>query len=216
MDRMRGNSLRLRLRLALVLLAASVAALPSLAAAQTVVLQPPPPPPPQPVFPAALLAENQPHAGSLAIGADFGLYRPDEEFQVGVTPEAFVEFYVTGRWSIRLLGGWARPKFLDRTRSMDHVRVTANVAYNWEHEYWHPFVSAGIGLYAVQGYLVDDTPVGQRFYRVGFNVATGVEYFWSPKIAVKFEFNYHRAPIVSEIGDGPHGFAVTAGLKKYF
>ena len=208
----------MRTRFAAILLVVLLFGLPLPAMAQLEAPRPAPqavPVPPSEAYPA-LLPAIQPHAGSLAIGADFGFYRPATDFLVSLTPEVLLEFYVTERVSIRLLGGWARTKFANGTGSMDHLRSTTNVAYNWEYDYWHPYVSAGIGLYSAQGYSAGRSRVGLRYNHVGLNVAAGVEYFWSPKVTVKFEFDYHRVNPVWEIGNGPGGFALTAGVKRYF
>ena len=217
----------MRRRFALVLLVLAVLAIPVLGAAQTAAQpvvqssvaaadQTAYQPTAQPMIQPTPLPEIHPHAGSVAIGVDVGVYRPDEELQWAVTPQVLFEFYVTARVSVRLMGGWANPKFLNGSGSMSHISGTANLAYNWEYEYWHPFVSAGVGIYSVQKFLDDDTKVGLRYNRFGFNAAAGVEYFATPQVTLKFELNYHRVHPVWQIGDGPGGLAVTAGVKRYF
>jgi len=164
----------------------------------------------------ALAQEYEPHRGTVALGADFGFYVSDEVFNVGFTPDAYVEVYPTSRLSLRLLGGWARPEYVDGGRSLDHIRGTLSAVYNWEAGYWHPFVSAGIGLFSIQYVVGDGENVGARFRRSSLDAGAGVEYFWRPTIALKFEAQYHWMRALRDVQSGPAGWALTAGLKRYF
>ncbi len=158
----------------------------------------------------------EPNTGSVAIGADVGFYVGDEKFNVAFTPEAYFEFYPTSRVSLKLLAGWARPEYTDTGRSLDHWRGAASVSYNWEAGYWHPFVSAGMGLFSIQYIVGDGQQVGPRFQRTSIDAGAGIEYFWAPKIAIKFELHYYWMRSIRDIDSGPAGMALTAGLKRYF
>jgi len=194
----------MKLRLRLFVVTCIAAALLSLAPASAVAQQPTDQP------------KVQPAAGNVAIGADIGFYKPDEEYKVAFTPQAYVEFYLHDRWSIRAMLGWERPRSMTGGSSMDHIRGTANLIYNFEAGYWHPYISLGYGAYVAQNREVDDNWDTPRYTKWGPNIAAGIEYFWSPKITIKFEINVHMVHPIAELGDGPGGFAVTLGLKKYF
>lgn len=168
------------------------------------------------VVPMAAAAQNrEPHALSVAIGGDLGVFVPDEELHATFSPDAFVEFYVFGRMSIRAMAAWARPAYVSGDRSLDQLRGTVNVLFNWEKELWHPFITAGAGAYAVQLRAGDET-VGSRSTKSGFNAGGGIEYFWAPKVAVKVEATYHWVRQGDLPGGGASGLAISAGLKKYF
>jgi hypothetical protein len=157
---------------------------------------------------------REPHAGSAAVGAGVGVYVPGSEFHAGFTPEGFAEFYVTGRLSLRALGGWTTPSLDDNTGEMRQVRGTFSVIYNWEAELWHPFVVVGGGLYRVQPRAQGENS-GPVRTRGGGHVGIGVEYFAQPSVTFKFEATYS----VVQQGDlpfNPSGLSLTAGLKKYF
>ena len=185
----------MRLRSLLCLCLLSVLAVPGLASAQ---------------------AQRQPHGGAMALGGDIGFYVSDEELNVTYTPQAYVEFYPTDRWSIRAMVAYHRPDYTDGARSLDQWTATFNVTHNWEYDYWHPYVSVGVGFYSVQYIEGDSTYVGPRYTKAGANIAAGIEYFWSPKVAIKFEVDVHIVRPVMELGSGSEGMALTAGIKRYF
>ena len=174
------------------------------------------------LFAAALLAlptpgaaqHREPHAGSFAIGGDVGVYVPGSEFHAAFTPQAFFEFYATGRVSVRAMGGGSDQKFDGTNDGLRQVRATFNVVINWEAELWHPFVTFGGGAYYVQPRL-DGESYGSARTVGGGNLGFGVEYFWRPKVTYKFEATYHFVQ-QSDLPGNPSGMALTAGLKKYF
>src|SRR5687768_18591574 len=82
-----------------------------------------------------------PNPGMIAAGADLGVLFPDEAFESTLTIDAFGEYYVTPRVSVRGMLGGASPGFDGRTE--DHfrqVRLLFNGVYNWEYGTWHPYV----------------------------------------------------------------------------
>jgi len=165
---------------------------------------------------AAAQPQLQPHGGSVAIGGDIGFYISDEELNVTYTPQVFFEFYPTNRWSIRTMVAYHRPDYTDGGRSLDQWVGTVNLTHNWEYDYWHPFVSIGAGYYSAQYIEGDATYIGPRYNRPGANLAAGVEYFWSPKIAIKFEVDLHVVRSIKAVEAGSEGMALTVGIKKYF
>jgi opacity protein-like surface antigen len=163
----------------------------------------------------AAAQHREPNAGSLAAGADAGFIVGDQVFHVGFTPAAFAEFYFTSRVSGRVLGGWSRNEFVNRdNRHLEQLRAAFNVAYNWEYELWHPFVTGGISVHRVHTSM-DDVEDSESISRPGFNAGLGAEYFASQKVSLKFEATYYW---VSQ-GDLPadaSGVVLSIGLKKYF
>ena len=184
----------MRLRSVIVLSAVILFAMPALSAAQR---------------------REEPQAGTVAIGFEGGFLVPDEDFHTGFTPAALAEFYIGPRVSLRAMGGWSRNEFVSwNNRYLEQWRMSFNVIYNWEAEYWHPYVMAGIGGHRVRTWEDDVTQTPWQS-RVGYNVGGGIEYFARPKVTFKFEAAYYycdHPPLVHESS----GLALTVGMKKYF
>ena len=166
-------------------------------------------------LPAVSAAQNrEPHAGSFAIGGDAGVYVPGSEFHAGFNPAFLLEFYLTGRMSVRGGGAWTAPDLDTGVEELRQFRGTVNAVFNWECDYWHPFVTLGAGAYLVQPRSAG-VNVGAMRTLAGFNAGIGIEYFARPKITFKFETTYH----VVQQGDlpaSPSGLSATVGMKKYF
>jgi hypothetical protein len=182
----------MRLRLVIVLSAVIVFALPELSTAQN----------------------REPHAGTFAIGADAGVYVPGPDFHAGFSPDVFLEFYLTGRFSLRGMGAFARPKADNDIDELRQYQGTFNLVINWEAGYWHPFVTAGGGGYLVQA-RSGGVDVGSMHTLAGCNFGAGVEYFARPKITFKFEATYHYVQQGSLFAS-PSGLAASVGVKRYF
>ena len=156
-----------------------------------------------------------PDTGLLGVGADFGVFFPDEVFEKTVTLDAFGEYYVTPRVSVRGLFAWASPGFENRTE--DHFRqakLLVSAIYNWERGSWHPFVSGGVGAYFVR-VVLDNQEDPDSETRGGLNFGGGLEYFLDDRSAVKGEV---RWDFVTEPNSGfdATGFNLTFGYKVYF
>jgi opacity protein-like surface antigen len=182
----------MRLRLVIVLSAVILFALPGLSTAQN----------------------REPHAGTFAIGADAGVYVPGPDFHAGFSPDFFLEFYLTGRLSLRGMGAFARPKADNDIDELRQFQGTLNLVVNWEADYWHPFVTAGVGGYGVQA-RSGGVDVGSMQALAGCNVGAGIEYFARPKITFKFEATYHYVQQGSLFAS-PSGLAASVGIKRYF
>lgn len=167
-------------------------------------------------LPALSAAQHrEPHAGSITLGADFGFYVPDEDFHTGIFPTVTTEIFVTPRISLRALYGWSRNEFVDLQQYyMEQHRLGFSAIWNWELEYWHPYVLAGFGGHAVRQYRDDGSTSGWE-NRAGYHVGGGVEYFVRKKITYKIEGTYYHV-MDHPVGFEPSGFAITMGLKKYF
>lgn len=160
------------------------------------------------------LAAQTPNEGMVGVGADIGVFFPDEVFENAPTLDAFGEVYVTPRVSVRGLFAWTSPGLERRTE--DHFRrfkLLFNGVYNWEFGVWHPFVTAGAGAYFVRLLLDGRTdPEGET--RGGLNLGGGIEYFLNRLTTVKGEL---RWDIVSDPPGLPDasGASLTIGIKRY-
>ena len=156
-----------------------------------------------------------PDTGLIGAGADFGVFFPDEAFEKTLTIDAFAEYYVTPRISVRGLFGWASPGFENRTE--DHfrqVKLLFNGVYNWEFGVWHPFVTAGAGAYFVRQ-LLDGQEDPDSETRGGINFGGGTEYFLDDLSAIKGELRWDFVSDPPGLPDAS-GFTVTIGYKRYF
>lgn len=160
-------------------------------------------------------AAQTPDTGMTAAGASFGVLFPDEAFESTLTIDAFGEYYLGQRVSIRGLVGWANPGVDGRTE--DHFRqakLLFNAVYNWELGEFHPFATAGAGAYFVRLKREGDPdPPGET--RGGINFGGGGEYFIGPRTTVKGEL---RLDVVSHPTGLPDatGWSLTFGVKQYF
>ena len=167
------------------------------------------------VLMAVPAAAQTPDTAMSAVGADVGVLFPDEAFEPALTLDAFGEYYLTPRLSLRGLFGWANPGVEGQTE--DHfrqVKLLFNAVYNWEGGAWHPFVTAGAGAYFVR--LKREgrgDPPGET--RGGLNFGGGAEYFTGARTAIKGEL---RLDIVSHPEGFPDATGVTLsiGVKQYF
>jgi hypothetical protein len=164
---------------------------------------------------AAPTAAQTPDTGLIGVGGDIGVFFPDEAFENTLTLDAFGEYYVTPRISVRALLGWAKPGFENETENnFRQTRLLFNGVYNWEFVEWHPYVTAGAGFYFVRQ-LFEDLPDPDGETRGGLNLGGGVEYFVDDMSSIKVE---GRWDIVSDPPGLPDasGFTLTFGYKRYF
>ena len=156
-----------------------------------------------------------PNTGLIAAGGDLGVFFPDEAFEKTLTVDAFGEYYVTPRISVRGLLGWASPGVDGRTE--DHfrqVRLLFNGVYNWEFGTWHPYATGGAGFYFVRQHFEGrDDP--DRETRGGINFGGGVEYFASRTDVIKGEARWDIVSHPPGLPDAS-GFTLTVGYKRYF
>ena len=164
---------------------------------------------------AADARAQTPDRGMIGAGVDVGVLFPDEEFESTLTIDAFGEYYVTPRVSVRALFGGASPGFDGRTE--DHfrqVRLLFNGVYNWEFGTWHPYATAGAGFYFVrQHFEGSDDPDGET--RGGINFGGGIEYFLNRNDVVKGEARWDFVSDPPGLPDAS-GFTLTIGYKRYF
>jgi opacity protein-like surface antigen len=156
-----------------------------------------------------------PDTGLIGVGGDIGVFFPDEAFEKTFTWDGFGEYYVTPRISVRAMFSYASPGFENRTE--DHfrqARLLFNGIYNWEMGVWHPFATAGAGIYWVRE-LLDGANDPDSDTRGGLNFGGGLEYFVGERASVKGEA---RFDVVSQPAGFPDatGFTLTFGYKAYF
>ena len=165
--------------------------------------------------PSYVFAQRTPAPDMAAVGGDFGVFFPRQDFlSNGLNVEGFYEYYMSSRTSIRLGAGWMYPKFdQNDDGGFRYVRVNGDIVYNWEGGSIHPFVGAGLGIYFLQE-KANGQSVGDDHTKLGGTVFGGLEFFTSNTTAVKAEVRYHLIDNVN--GFNPDGLALTIGLKKYF
>jgi len=155
--------------------------------------------------------------GQVAVGADIGLFFPDEAFEKTVTLDAFGEYYVMPNVSVRMLLGWASPGFENMTE--DHFRQTRllfNGIYSFSGTQWHPYATAGAGAYFVRQ-LFENAPDPDSEVRGGINFGGGVEYFLDNdnKSAFKGELRFDFVSHPPGLPDAS-GLTITFGYKRFF
>jgi hypothetical protein len=156
-----------------------------------------------------------PAAGMTAIGADLGVLFPDEALEKTLTLDAYGEYYVTPRISVRGLFGWARPGLENRTEDrFREYRLLFNGVYNWDLETYVPFVTAGAGAYFVRE-LLDGLDDPDSETRGGINFGGGVEYFVNETASIKAEARWDLVSHPAGVPDAS-GLALTFGYKRYF
>ncbi len=156
--------------------------------------------------------QAQPAAGSIALGGSVGFWVPREGLNVGVTGEAFGQFYASARLGVRAFAALASADETAGDGSVRQARVAADLLYNWESGLWHPFVAGGVGVYRTRHAGTPDDSVETK---IGPHVGGGAEYFARPWLSVVFEARYHFVAHDNP-GRDPSGLTLLAGLKKYF
>jgi hypothetical protein len=156
-----------------------------------------------------------PDTGLIAVGADIGVLFPDEAFEKTFTFDAYGEYFLTPRISVRGMFAWANPGFENFTE--DHYRQAKflfNGLYNWDRQEWHPFVTAGAGAYFVRENLTGAFDPDSEV-RGGLNFGGGAEYFVGDRASVKGEVRWDIVSQPPGLADAT-GFSLTIGYKRYF
>ncbi len=163
--------------------------------------------------PAVATAQRVPDYGTVAAGAEGGLFFPDNEFEVSPIFGGLFEYYVSPRVGLRGSLLFAAPDFERGTDDeLRQARLGFDVIYNWEYGKWHPFAGGGIGFHLLDlkengRSLRDDT-------EVGLSVLGGAEYFFDRRTTFKIEGRFQFVDDV--LFSDPSGFAATFGVKWYF
>jgi len=156
-----------------------------------------------------------PDKGVIAYGGDVGALFPDEEFEDTLTWDAYGEYYVHPRISVRGMFVWANPGVTNRTE--DHfrqVKLLFGGAYNFKYKLLRPFAEGGAGVHFVRLKRFDaPDPDGET--RGGLYFGGGSDIVLTKESAIKVEL---RWDVVSQ----PTGFpdatsaSLTFGYKRYF
>jgi hypothetical protein len=161
-----------------------------------------------------------PDRGMAAIGVSIGAAMPgDDQLNSGLFLGVDGETYFTPRVSLRgkVSGAWWG---FDRRRRADFsvrpVSVTGNLVYNWEEGIWHPYATAGLGVYS---FRFTEDGLDSHDTTVGFNLGGGVEYFIHRRDAVTLELLFH--PLVGQVHSRfssytPYFWSIAGGYKAYF
>lgn len=161
---------------------------------------------------ARVEAQPVPDRGMVAVGAEFGAFVPDEEFDGSWLVSGAVEYYFTPRASLRTSLSYTNPEFERGTDDeLRQVRLGFDGIYNWERGKWHPFLGAGLGVHFLK--LRENDREIDSDTELGFALLGGVEYFLSREAAIKGELRYQ--PVGNWGPLEPSGLALTAGIKWY-
>lgn len=156
-----------------------------------------------------------PDTGLIGAGGDIGVFFPDEALEKTLTLDGFAEYYVTPRISVRGMLAWASPGVENRTEDkFRQTRLLFNGVYNWEFIEWHPFVTAGAGVYFVRQ-LLDGLDDPDSETRGGINFGGGAEYFTGSMSSIKGEARWDLVSHPPGLPDAS-GFTITIGYKVYF
>jgi opacity protein-like surface antigen len=167
------------------------------------------------VLPTPAAAQQVPHEGQVAIGAELSVYFPaDDQLGMGVLGGGLFEIYATPRFGIRTSVTAIRNGY-DRRDDDDErqLRLGVDGIYNWEGGVVHPFVGAGVGMHFLRFYRNGDNE-GPNDTAFGAQVLGGAEIFMNRQWTTKLEARYQW------VGDRPNlnpdGLALSIGVKRYF
>lgn len=149
-----------------------------------------------------------------AIGAEVGLFFPDEIFETGATAAVSLDYYLDPRFGLRGSLGWVDPNFEASGDSLRQIRVSIDALYNWERGKWHPFAGGGFGAYLLQ-HKLSGRSSGLEETKLAVRVAGGIEYFTRRLVTIKGEALYHGVQ-QGNLPWSPSGLTLTIGFKKYF
>lgn len=163
-----------------------------------------------------------PDEGMYTIGLNVGFANPQEDaLNSGLNLGASFERYFTPRVSIRgqLLGAWFEDDIFEDT-TVSPMAFTGNAVYNWERGAWHPYATAGVGLYRfrLSDEFIDDDDLDTES-RFGINLGGGIEYFFTRRDTFTSELQFHLIPgdfdgLLS--GYDANYWSFSAGYKHYF
>jgi hypothetical protein len=176
--------------------------------------------------PAAAQSEH-PRENTVAIGGGVGFLAsdngtPDVAQTLQATTgnvDAFFEYYSMPRVSLRVMYGWASPKFESPLAgSLRRHHLTLGFIYNWELGRFRPFATIAGGAYFLTRRKTGGEPDDQ-VNKPGGLLGWGGEYYFRT-FAVRSEMNVH---ILSEEKSLPEfngktlsGFTWTFGIKVPF
>jgi len=156
-----------------------------------------------------------PDKGVIAYGGDVGALFPDEQFENTLTFDAFGEYYVHPRISVRGMFAWANPGVANQTE--DHfrqVKLLFGAAYNWRYKALRPFAGGGAGVHFVRLKVEDQIdPDGET--RGGLYFGGGSDIVLTEESAIKVELRFDVISHPPGLPDGS-STSLTFGYKRYF
>jgi opacity protein-like surface antigen len=169
---------------------------------------------------APAVAQSQvPGHDMTAVGFTVGASLPyDDALDTGADLGVQFERYLDPRVSIR---GKFSSAWLDiATRAFDGtvqpIAIEGNLVYNWERGVWHPYATAGAGLYH---FKFKEAELKSDHNKFGVNFGGGIEYFLSRRDTILGEVGFRVIPgrTDSLLSDYEPGYwTITFGYKKYF
>jgi hypothetical protein len=160
-----------------------------------------------------------PAPGMTAAGVSLGISGPgDDRLSNGLALSVWAERYMTRRVSFRgmVSGSWWGVIDGPDGDGVSPISAKVNLVYNWERGKWHPYATAGLGLYKFR-FTEDD--VDSSATTVGFNIGGGAEYFIRLRDTIVVEALIH--PLVGNVESRfdtyvPWFWTLSGGYKKYF
>ena len=160
-----------------------------------------------------------PDRGMSALGLSLGLSSPgDDRLENGLVLSVWGEHYMTRRVSFRgmVSGNWWGVIDGPEEDGVSPISAKVNLVYNWERGKWHPYATAGLGVYKFR-FTEDDIDSSATTF--GFNIGGGAEYFVRLKDTIVVEALIH--PIVGDVDSRfnsyiPWYWTLSGGYKKYF
>ncbi len=160
-----------------------------------------------------------PDTGMGAIGLKLGVALPNETFFTnGLDLGASVEGYITPRVSLRgqLSGAWWDITGHSYTGSVNPIVLDGNIVYNFEHGVWHPYVTAGGGMYH---YRFTEGTITSSDTKAGVDFGGGTEYFLTRRDTILGEVLVHVVPGQANGALStykPDFWTISFGYKRYF
>jgi len=163
---------------------------------------------------ATSLLAAPPRTGDLAFTVGFGLGAPlsDGDFSGGGLAAGSQEIHWSSANSLRgSLGFFDLPAEPDSGRGQrSAIYLAGNVSHNWWRGAVFPYVTGGVGIYAIEertGPRTDDDKV-----ELGLNGGAGLEFRVHTAVTLRLEGMIHALT-----GDSPQTIATgTLGLKFYY
>jgi hypothetical protein len=164
-------------------------------------------------------AQRAPAPGMWAISGAVGASVPkDASLDNGVDLAVNIENYLSSRVSIRGQLGGSSWNIIGRafTGDVKPLRLDGNLVYNWEGGAWHPYVTAGVGMYDYRSSLSGN--VSGSDTKAGIDAGGGIEYFFRRRTTLTGEVLYHGVGafngVVTTYNSGSF-WTFDIGLKAY-
>lgn len=170
---------------------------------------------------AAWAQRSVPDTGTTAIGVSIGASLPsDASLSNGPEIVGNLESYFTPRVSVRGQVAWSTWSISGRgfAGSVRPLVFDGNIVYNWDEGAWHPYVTAGAGIYHY-GFNIDGLSGDQHDNNFGVDLGGGIEGFLTRDTTFTGEILYHAvsSPAVSPVSTfETHFWSLRVGLKHYF